>query len=99
MVRRRTTPPLIPASASGPFSDTLSEIVGANIRFEAARYGFSQQDLADYLRRSRSAVSQRFNGRVAWSLDDVGRISFGMGVKPGYLLQDPVPAAWDLSGY
>lgn len=77
----------------------LSVIAAANIRWEAARYGLSQQDLADFLRRSRSAVSQRFTGRVPWSLDDLGTIAAAMAVKPGYLLEDPVPGAWQLAGH
>lgn len=84
---------LAPA-AIPPIEEGLSIVVAANIRWEAARYELTQQDLADYLHRSRSAICQRVNGRVPWSLDDVGRIAEAMGVKPGYLLEEPVPAAW-----
>lgn len=78
--------------------DGLSVVAAANIRWEAARYDLTQQDLARMLYRSRSAISQRFNGRVPWSLDDVGKIADAMAVRPGYLLENPVPAAWQLFG-
>lgn len=77
-------------------NDSLSTLVAATIRWEASRYELTQQDLAAYLHRSRSAISQRFTGRVAWSLDDVGRIAEAMGVKPGYLLEEPSATAWRL---
>jgi len=75
-------------------SDSLSARVAATVRWEAARYELTQQDLASYLHRSRSAISQRFTGRVPWSLDDLGEIALAMGVKPGYLLEEPPAAAW-----
>lgn len=80
------------------FGEGLSVIAAANIRWEAARYDLSQQDLADYLRRSRSAISQRFRMQVPWSLDDLGKIADAMAVKPGYLLEEPIPAAWQFIG-
>ncbi|WP_413452633.1 helix-turn-helix transcriptional regulator [Georgenia phoenicis] len=85
--------PLWQLSGSG-YGEPLSALVAATIRWEASRYELTQQDLAAYLHRSRSAVSQRFTGRVPWSLDDLGRIAEAMGVKPGYLLEEPPAAAW-----
>lgn len=79
---------------AGPLDDGLSTVVAATIRWEAARYELTQQDLASYLHRSRSAISQRFTGKVPWSLDDVGKIALAMGVRPGYLLEEPPAAAW-----
>ncbi|MGW8566513.1 helix-turn-helix transcriptional regulator [Isoptericola sp. NPDC055881] len=66
-VRRRRGPTLP--------EDGLAVVAAGAIRLETARRGLSQQDLALHLHLSRSAVSARFTGQVAWSLDDVGRIA------------------------
>ena len=43
---------------------TLSQVVAANVRLEAARVGVTQAGLARLLHTSRSAVSLRYMGRV-----------------------------------
>ena len=77
----------------------LSTRVAANLRWEAARYDLRQEDLAELLGCSRTAVSQRFNGKVAWTLDEIGLVADALGVKPGYFLEEPVEAAWRASGH
>ena len=86
----------------GPFDlprvgdDGLAAVVAANIRFEAARQGLAQKDVAAIVRISRSAVSLRFTGRAPWTLDEVGRLSLALGIRPGDLMTSPRPAqrAW-----
>ena len=76
--------------------DGLAAVVAANIRFEAARHGLAQKDVAAIVRISRSAVSLRFTGRAPWTLDEVGRLSLALGIRPGELMTPPRPAqrAW-----
>ncbi|PFG38921.1 DNA-binding Xre family transcriptional regulator [Georgenia soli] len=76
--------------------DGLAAVVAANIRLEAARHGLAQNDIAGIVRISRSAVSLRSTGRVPWTLDEVGRLSQALGIRPGDLMTPPRPAsrAW-----
>ncbi|WP_341358798.1 helix-turn-helix transcriptional regulator [Georgenia sp. M64] len=67
----------------------LGAVVAANIRYEAARRGLTQQDLGEIVGRSRPAISQRATGKVPWSLDDVGRLAPALGMRPGDLLVVP----------
>ncbi|RPF25877.1 helix-turn-helix domain-containing protein [Georgenia muralis] len=70
----------------------LGAVVAANIRYEAARRGLTQQDLGEIVGRSRPAISQRATGKVPWSLDDVGRLAPALGMRPGDLLVAPETA-------
>jgi hypothetical protein len=77
--------------------DGLAAVVAANVRFEAARHGLRQQDVAAIVRISRSAVSLRFTGKAPWTLDEVGRLAEALGIRPGELtVPPPRPArpAW-----
>lgn len=76
--------------------DGLAAVVAANIRFEAARHGLVQKDIAAIVRISRSAVSLRFTGRAPWTLDEVGRLSLALGIRPGELMsrRPPAPRTW-----
>lgn len=69
--------------------DGLARTTAAAIRFESARRGISQAQLATELGLSRAAVSDRFRGKTAWSLDQVGRISLLFGCEPGVLVSEP----------
>ena len=66
----------------------LSRVAAGAIRLESARRDISQEDLAELLGRSRSAISQRFTGKVAWSLDDLGTIAAAFGCPVDDLLDD-----------
>lgn len=70
-------------------ADGLAAVVAANVRFEAARHGLRQQDVAEIVRISRSAVSLRFTGKAAWSLDEIGRFAQALGIRPGELTVPP----------
>ena len=69
----------------------LSRIAAGAVRLESARRDITQEDLAELLGRSRSAVSQRFTGKVAWSLDDLGTIAAAFGCPVAHLLDDGPP--------
>jgi transcriptional regulator with XRE-family HTH domain len=70
-------------------ADGLAAVVAANVRFEAARHGLRQRDVAAIVRISRSAVSLRFTGKAAWTLDEVGRLAQALGIRPGELTVPP----------
>jgi transcriptional regulator with XRE-family HTH domain len=74
----------------------LAAVVAANIRYEAARHGLAQRDIAEIVRISRSAVSLRYTGRAPWTLDEVGRLALTLGIRPGELMTPPprVRPAW-----
>jgi len=77
--------------------DGLAAVVAANIRYEAARHGLAQKDVAQIVRISRSAVSLRYTRRAPWTLDEVGRLATALGIRPGELTKPPpAPArfAW-----
>ncbi|WP_052436892.1 helix-turn-helix domain-containing protein [Georgenia sp. SUBG003] len=69
----------------------LAAVVAANIRYEAARRGLAQKDVAQIVRISRSAVSLRYTGRAPWTLDEVGRLARTLGIRPGELTRPPPP--------
>ncbi len=69
----------------------LAADVAANIRFEAARRGLSQGDLADIIGRSRAAVSSRWHCQVAWTIQEVGLLARAMAMRPGDFLAVPAP--------
>ncbi|NOW02114.1 helix-turn-helix transcriptional regulator [Isoptericola chiayiensis] len=74
-------------------SDGLALVVAGAVRLEAARRGLSQQQLATELGLSRTAVSARFRGRVAWSLDEVGLLAQLFGCRVVELVTEaPTPA-------
>lgn len=67
----------------------LAAVVAANIRYEAARHDLRQKDIAEIVRISRSAVSLRFTGRAPWTLDEIGRLTQALGIRPGELMTPP----------
>ncbi|MEU2200703.1 helix-turn-helix transcriptional regulator [Isoptericola sp. NPDC019482] len=68
--------------------DGLAAVAAGAVRFETARRGMLQQDLAMVLGRSRSAISARYTGRVPWSLDEIGRIAVLYGCRVSDLLTE-----------
>ncbi len=69
--------------------DGLARLCATAIRFEAARRGLSQAQIAAELGLSRAAVSDRFRGRTAWTLDQVGVIAQLFGCDPAVLVNEP----------
>lgn len=49
-------------------------------------YGFQQQDIAEFLGVSRSAVSMKFNGKVSFNARDLLILADHFGVSVDYLL-------------
>lgn len=80
--------PLDDRSLPAAYGVPLSRVAAGAVRLESARRDISQEDLAELLGRSRSAISQRFTGKVAWSLDDLGAIAAAFGCPVDDLLDD-----------
>ena len=73
-----------------PESESLGEVVAANIRAEAARIGLRQKAVAGLLGLSQGQVSKRWNGQIEWSLGELQTIADLIGCTPGALLsEDP----------
>jgi betR domain len=54
-----------------------------------ARVGVTQADLAQILGMSRSAVSLRYTGRVAWRIDELERVAWYLNFPVTDLLEKP----------
>ena len=54
-----------------------------------ARVGVTQADLAQILGMSRSAVSLRYTGRVAWRIDELERVARYLNFPVTDLLEKP----------
>ena len=68
---------------------TLSQVVAANVRLEAARVGVTQAGLARLLHTSRSAVSLRYMGRVQWRIDELERVAWYLNLPVTDLFKQP----------
>ena len=82
-----------------PDEGGLADKVAATVRYEAAMRELRQQDLAEILSISRSAVSLRYRGKAPWTLNEIGRLAVAFGMHPGELLSAPrrqprLPPAW-----
>lgn len=89
-VRTRPAPTL--------YQDGLALVCAAAVRFEAARRGLSQRQIAVEVGLSRAAVSERFRGRTAWTLDQVGVLALLFGCDPAVLVTEPRKPARELAG-
>lgn len=78
--------------------DGLAMLCAAAIRFESARRGLSQMQIAAELGLSRAAVSDRFRGKTAWTLDQVGVIAQLFGCDPADLVKEPRKPVRDIAG-
>jgi hypothetical protein len=78
--------------------DGLASLCASAIRFEAARRGLSQMQIAAEVGLSRAAVSDRFRGRTAWTLDQVGVIAQLFGCDPAVLVNEPRKPVRDVAG-
>ena len=83
-------PPRSPRQAV--WEETLACVVAGNVRLEAARVGVSQADLAQILGMSRSAVSLRHTGKVAWRVDELERVAWYLNFPVTDLLEKPKKA-------
>lgn len=78
-----------PLPAPTMYRDGLALVCASAIRYEAARRGLSQIQIAAEVGASRAAVSDRFRGRTAWTLDQVGVIAQLFGCDPAVLVTEP----------
>jgi transcriptional regulator with XRE-family HTH domain len=69
-------------------AQSLTAIVGANVRAEMARRRISQQQLANHLGVSQGAISKRLAGTVPFDVNEVGAIAELLGVHISDLLPE-----------
>jgi len=82
-------PEVRPRPAPTLYRDGLALVCAAAIRFEAARRGLSQMQIAAEVGLSRAAVSDRFRGKTAWTLDQLGVIAQLFGCDVSVLVKEP----------
>lgn len=90
VVRRRRAPTL--------YHDGLALLCASTIRFESARRGLSQMQIASEVGLSRAAVSARFRGRTPWTLDQVGLLALLFGCDAAVLVTEPRAVRRDIPG-
>jgi len=91
-------PPVRARRAPDLYRDGLALVCAAAVRFEAARRGLSQQQIAAEVGLSRAAVSARFRGRTAWTLDQLGVLSMLFGCDAAVLVTEPRKPVRELAG-
>lgn len=91
-------PPIQPRPTPTLYRDGLALVCAAAIRFEAARRGLSQMQIAAEVGLSRAAVSDRFRGKTAWTLDQVGVIALLFGCDVAVLVNEPRKPVRDVAG-
>ena len=91
-------PEVRPRPAPNLYHDGLALVCAAAIRFEAARRGLSQMQIAAEVGLSRAAVSDRFRGKTAWTLDQLGVIALLFGCDVSVLVKEPRKPARDVAG-
>ena len=69
-----------------PTSLKLSQVVHANIRAELARVGRTRVELQRHFDEKPAWMQRRFNGEVAWSIDEIEKIAKWLNVKVETLL-------------
>ncbi|MFD2792037.1 helix-turn-helix domain-containing protein [Promicromonospora vindobonensis] len=96
--RDKDRPSIQPRPAPTLMRDGLALVCASAVRFEAARRGLSQRQIAAEVGLSRAAVSYRFRGRTAWTLDQVGIIALLFGCEPALLVSEPRKPVGDVAG-
>lgn len=81
---------------------TYSEIIRDEVKAEAGRRGISQRRLSSAMGISQQSISDRWRGRIPWTLDEVERLEPVLGLTRGALLlmcarRDSNPQPSDLS--
>jgi len=81
---------------------TYSEIIRDEVRAECGRRGISQRRLALAMGLSQPSISERWRGKIPWTLDEVERLEPVLGLDRGALLfrcarRDSNPQPSDLS--
>lgn len=91
-------PEVRPRPAPTLYRDGLALVCAAAIRFEAVRRGLSQMQIAAEVGLSRAAVSDRFRGKTAWTLDQLGVIALLFGCDVSVLVNEPRKPVRDVAG-
>ena len=81
---------------------TYSEIIRDEVKAECGRRGISQRALARAMGLVQPSISDRWRGRIPWTLDEVERLEPVLGLDRGALLfrcarRDSNPQPSDLS--
>lgn len=81
---------------------SYSEIIRDEVKAECGRRGVSQRRLSLAMGLSQQSISERWRGRVPWTLDEVERLETVLGLARGALLfrcarRDSNPQPSDLS--
>uniref|UniRef100_UPI003F499FE8 helix-turn-helix domain-containing protein n=1 Tax=Promicromonospora sp. CA-291202 TaxID=3240016 RepID=UPI003F499FE8 len=97
-----TTQELVQAAPSAyKAPTTYSEIIRDEVKAEAARRGISQRRLSSAMGISQQSISDRWRGRIPWTLDEVERLEPVLGLTRGALLMlsplQDFAAAWELA--
>jgi len=71
--------------------ETISEAVARKIRGLMGEHRCSQKALGIYLDLSQGSISNRLNGSVPWSIDEMDRVAAKFDVPITRLLPDPDP--------
>ncbi len=64
----------------------LDEQISEAVRVESARRRMTQQDVADALGLSRSAIYARLTGRQSWRVNELPPLSTALGVTVNQLI-------------
>lgn len=98
-----TTQELVQAAPPAYKAPTsYSEIIRDEVKAEAGRRGISQRRLSSAMGISQQSISDRWRGRIPWTLDEVERLEPVLGLTRGALLlmcarRDSNPQPSDLS--
>ena len=89
-----------PAAYKAP--TTYSEIIRDEVKAECGRRGISQRQLSRAMGISQQSISDRWRGRIPWTLNEVERLEPVLGLTRGALLfrcarRDSNPQPSDLS--
>ncbi|MFI6424765.1 helix-turn-helix domain-containing protein [Promicromonospora sp. NPDC050880] len=79
-----TTQELVAPAYTAP--TTYSEIIRDEIKAECGRRGISQRRLSRVIGISQQSLSDRWRGRIPWTLDEVERLEPVLGLDRGALL-------------
>lgn len=97
-----TTQELVPEAAAYQPPTTYSEIIRDEVKAECGRRSISQRALARAMGLAQPSISDRWRGRIPWTLDEVERLELVLGLDRGALLfrcarRDSNPQPSDLS--
>lgn len=60
---------------------SIQQVVARNVRAEAARYDFSNEDLSKLLNKSKTALHSRLVGEVEFRTSELATLAEAMGIE------------------